>query len=80
MVTLLVLKALPSLVGAKLRVARTPSPAGRLAPDIEKPITIPVAELNCASSSDEALVKSTPSVSNWKPPILKLELYKTSAV
>ena len=31
------------------------------------------------SRSDKAPVKSIPSVSNWKPPILKLELYKTSA-
>ena len=77
---MLALRVPPSLVAAKLRVARTPSPAGRLAPVIEKPITIPVDGLNCASSSDEVPVKSTPSVSNWKPAILKLELYKTSAV
>ena len=80
-VTLLELKEAPSFVGEKLTVARTPSPAERLPPDNENPITIPVAGLNEALERPDATpVNSTPSVSNWKPPISKLEEYKISAV
>jgi len=69
------------LLETKLTVASTPSPAGRVPPVNENPSTIPVAELYCASpKSDATPVNSTPSVSNWKPPISKLEEYKISAV
>ena len=64
-VTLPTLREDPSLVGAKLIVPRTPSPAGRLPPENENPTTIPVAALKLTSPrSDEAPVRSTPSVSN----------------
>ena len=80
MVTLPTSKLPPSLLEAKLTVASTPSPAERVPPENENPTTIPVAELKVASPKSEATpVKSTPSVSNWKPPISKLEEYKISA-
>ena len=70
----------PRTIGTKFKVARTPSPAGKLSPSSENPRAIPVSAANDISEkSDKTPVSSTPSVSNWNPPILTLELYKISA-
>ena len=63
--TLDTLKVPPRAIGAKLRVARTPSPAGRLSPASENPRAIPVSALyDISGKSDKTPVSSTPSVSN----------------
>ncbi len=58
----------PSTIGSNDRLTSVPSPAASEAPDISKPSTIPVAELNETSlRSPEAPVRVTPETSNWNP-------------
>ena len=65
----------------KINVARTPSPAGNVAPEKEKPRTTPVSALYVVpSNSDSAPINSTPEITNWNPPTSEGEEYRTSAV
>ena len=67
-VTLLNNNVEPPATSSKLNSARTPLPAGRVAPEKSKPNTTPDVELNCVSAKPElAPVRLTPETANWKP-------------